>query len=325
MEQQRNNTFRIVSMMIIGLLLLLCGYLVWDKSQSSKIISNQTTELASTEKEKAEFEKNYYETLSDLESMKGDNMKLNAKIDSQKVVLQQQHGKIMKLIGSNADNKKIRDEIAKMKAAAAAFRSEIAALKEENEKLIASNQQLNTEKSLITDQVNQERAYNDELASKNADLEHQRNKIEEEKANLAKKVDKASVIKVTDILVEGYKLSDKGKQVSKRYAKNINGVRVCFKTSQNDLIDAGREKFYVRIINPNGETVNIPSAGSGLTSSETDGEQIPYSFEKDITYENAAAVTCANWQPQFNFSAGSYQIQVYNKGYLAGKSTFTLK
>lgn len=324
-EQKGNNTYKIVSITIIGLLLALSGYLLYQKSQSSNVIASQDATIMEIEKGKADVEKTYYEALADLEEMKGDREDMNSRIDSQKIELKKQRDQIVNLLATSKDYKAIKARIATMKSESEEFRRQLEALKAENQELAMSNEQLNTEKGLLAGQVNQERTSNDELAARNANLEATKTGLESEKASLAKKVDKASVIKISDILVEGYKLSTKGKEVSKRFAKNIDGIKICFKTAQNELVESGREKFYIRIINPTGETINIPAAGSGVIPGSDDGTEISYSLIKEFTYENTAAVSCTNWQPTYDFVKGSYEIYVYNKGYLAGKSTFTLK
>lgn len=324
-EQNSNNTYKAISITIILLLLALSGYLLYEKSQSANTIATQEEVIIEKEKSRADLEKTYYEALANLEQMKGDNEDLNGKIDSLKTELKKQRDHISSLMQTSKDYQAIKGKIAAMKAESEEFKKQIESLKAENESLAKANQQLNAEKEVLAGEINKERSSNDELTARNQSLESEKANVEGEKARLSKKVDKASVIKVSDILVEGYKLSSKGKEVSKRFAKNIDGLKICFKTNQNELVESGREKFYIRIINPNGETVSISNAGSGVINASEDGAEIPFSLLKELNYENAEAITCANWQPTYQFNKGSYEIHVYNKGYLAGKSTFTLK
>lgn len=320
-----NNTYKIVSISIIALLLLLSGYLLWQKSQNSNVIATQDAKLLEVEKNRAELEKNYYESLAELEEMKGDNTVLNERIDSQKVELKKQKDQISKLFTTSKDYNAIKARINTMRSSNDEFKREIAALREENEKLAQSNAQLNTEKGLLADQVNKERTYNDELSSRNVNLSSENERLAAEKNTLARKVDKGSVIKVSDILVEGYKINSRGKEVSQRKADDVEILRVCFKTATNELVSNGRERFFIRIINPTGETINVPSAGSGIVDGGEEGTQISYSLVKEFNYENNEAVSCASWKPKVAFQEGTYNIEVYNKGFLAGKSTFKLK
>lgn len=257
--------------------------------------------------------------------MKGDNTVLNERIDSQKVELKKQKDQISKLFTTSKDYNAIKARINTMRSSNDEFKREIAALREENEKLAQSNAQLNTEKGLLADQVNKERTYNDELSSRNVNLSSENERLAAEKNTLARKVDKGSVIKVSDILVEGYKINSRGKEVSQRKADDVEILRVCFKTATNELVSNGRERFFIRIINPTGETINVPSAGSGIVDGGEEGTQISYSLVKEFNYENNEAVSCASWKPKVAFQEGTYNIEVYNKGFLAGKSTFKLK
>ncbi|MBK8602926.1 MAG: hypothetical protein IPN87_07485 [Saprospiraceae bacterium] len=170
-EQKGNNTYKIVSITIIGLLLALSGYLLYQKSQSSSVIATQDAQIMEIEKGKADVEKTYYEALADLEEMKGDREDLNARIDSQKVELKKQRDNIVNLLATSKDYKAIKARIATMKTESEDFRRQIDALRAENDQLSTSNQQLNSEKELLTNQVNQERTSNDELASRNVSLE----------------------------------------------------------------------------------------------------------------------------------------------------------
>lgn len=308
-----NNTYKIVSISIIGLLLLLSGYLLYLKSQNSNLIATQDSKLVETEKNRAELEKNYYESLAELEELKGDNTELNSKIDSQKLVLKKQRDQIVGLIGTTKDYNAIKSKINTMRASNEDFKKEMAVLKEENDRLSQSNEKLSTEKGLLTDQITKERTYNDELATKNTTLTDENSKLATERQKLARKVDRGSVIKVSDILVEGYRLNSKGKEISQRHAKDVEILRVCFKTAINELVENGREKFFIKIINPNGETINVPSAGSGVIDGGDEGTQIAYSLQKEFNYENTEAVSCASWKPGSAFQTGTYNIEVYNK------------
>lgn len=321
-----NNTYKIVSISIIALLLLLTGYLLWNKSQNTNVIATQDAKLLDMEKNRAELEKNYYESLAQLEELKGDNTELNERIDSAKIELKKQKDQISNLMATSKDYKAIKEKIKEMRLANDEFEKEISALKAENDHLAQSNMQLSTEKDLLATQINQERGSSDELTAKNNKLQEQNSKLNDQQKILQKKVSKSSVIKVSDILVEGYKINSRGKEVSQRRARDIEILRICFKTGINDLIENNHESFYIKIINPSGETVVVPSAGSGvIDSGDEEGKQISYSIQKEFNYESVEAVSCASWKPNITFVEGTYNIEIYNKGYLAGKSTFRLK
>ena len=56
---------------------------MYNKAQQDKVIAKHKMELDDAEQVKVELEKEYYEALSDLEELRGDNTELNAMIENQ--------------------------------------------------------------------------------------------------------------------------------------------------------------------------------------------------------------------------------------------------
>ena len=81
----------------------------------------------------------------------------------------------------------------------------------------------------------------------------------------------------------------------------------------------------MRVINPTGETLAIEEMGSGIMSSSVSNEQIRYTKVQEYDYSNDATQLCFKWAPKTSFDPGTYQVEVYNKGYVAGTGAFTLK
>jgi hypothetical protein len=122
------------------------------------------------------------------------------------------------------------------------------------------------------------------------------------------------------------KAKGNGKNVKKRYAKNVDLLRICFTTTENDVASPGVEQFYVRIINPIGETMAIDEESSGILIDQETGEEIRYSSIREYDYTNNREEVCFDWAPvNPTFTRGNYQLEVYNKKYLAGRGGFQLK
>jgi hypothetical protein len=166
---------------------------------------------------------------------------------------------------------------------------------------------------------------NEELATAKTVLLSEKEKLTTENTTLAKKVNIASVVKVANISATGFKVKSSGKEVDQKRADKIDGIKICFDATENAITEQGVEQFYVRIINPNGETQAIENMGSGVFTNEANNEQVKYTSLKGVKYENKSQNTCMNWQPNIPFQEGTYTVEVYNKGYLAGSSTFILK
>ena len=90
-------------------------------------------------------------------------------------------------------------------------------------------------------------------------------------------------------------------------------------------MNAGKEKFYLRIINPLGEVMAIQDLGSGSMKLGNSDETIQFTQSVDVDYKNDVTNACFNWQPGIPFENGNYSVEVYNKGFMAGKASFVLK
>ena len=87
-----NSSQRLIAIATVVIIALLGinGYLLYNKITKDRLIEEQKQELISSEKMQAELEKEYYQSLSDLEEMKTANEELNAIIEQQKGELKSQ-------------------------------------------------------------------------------------------------------------------------------------------------------------------------------------------------------------------------------------------
>ena len=296
---------------------------MWGKAKSK----GNTLEAKNTEIEqlKAELEKDYYQALSDLEEMRGSNEELNTLIEKQKEELTAQKDKIDKLLRDSRNLKSARAEIKDLNSKAQQYLAEINQLREENELLLANNSQLTEEKQVLETSLMETKQTAEMLSSEKSQLENKAQQLEQTTQRLSEKVNVASVVKVTDLEVTGLKVRDSGNSTKKRSAKNIDQLQVCFNTTSNDVTNTGNELFFVRIINPDGVTLAIETLGSGEFRNNATGEAYLYTRTAEIAYENDVQQVCTIWAPGQAFDAGNYKLEVFNKGYLAGSSSFELK
>ncbi len=323
---QKSSQTQLIAVAAVTVLALLgvIGWLYNSNSQKTKLIEKHKMEIDEAAQVKAELEKEYYEALADLEELRGDNTDLNALIEKQKEELKSQKNQISGLIGSKRDLAAAREEIKLLKESAETALAELTKLREENEVLAANNQRLTEEKSILTDEITKERQVNDELMTVKAALTEEKEGLTKENNMLSKKVTRASVINVTDIDVQGFKLKGNGKEVKRGSAKNIDLLKLCFKANENGVADPGNEEFHLRIISPKGETIMVESMGSGVLTNVETGEEVGFTKAKELMYTGTDAMSCLSWQSETEMEKGLYAVEVYNKGYLAGKSTFKL-
>ncbi|MBK9017647.1 MAG: hypothetical protein IPM82_28365 [Saprospiraceae bacterium] len=319
-NQNKPNQNFIAIAAVIGVLLLgIIGYLAYQNMQKSRQLETTMSDLDETQKLKAELETQYNQALSDLEGQKTSNQELNAVIDQQKAELEQQRDKISGLLKNKGSLDKARIEIDNMKSQASQYMAQIEKLKSENEALAGENANLSTEKERLAADLQSKAMENEELSSTKATLVS-------EKEKLSEKVNIASVIKMKSISAVGQKVKGSGKVKDENSAKSVDQIKVCFTTVENEVAKAGSEKFYVRIINPLGETLAIEDMGSGMLINKKTGEEVRFTKMEEIDYSNNEAQSCIVWAPSnASFVKGAYQVEVYNKGFLAGTSKLTLK
>lgn len=314
-----------IAAVIIVALLGVNIFLMVSKAKQSRLNQELTSQLDESEQLKAELEKQYYEALSELEEMRGSNEELNALIEKQKEELKQSKDQIEGLLRDKRNLAAARKKIDELTLQVEGYLAEINQLRSENEQLSASNNQLSYEKDSLSTELSSQLVTNQELSSAKAALVSEKETLERDKASLSRKVNMASVVKVGDIDVTGLKIRSSGKSVRKRSADNIDEIQVCFNTTVNEVAEPGIERFFVRIINPLGETLAVEELGSGVIINNETGEEIRYTQIKEVNYERDVNNLCLNWAPNQPFQEGTYTVEIYNKGHLAGSSAFSLK
>ncbi len=318
----------IIAAVIVGLLGI-NAFLLYNKVQQDRTNTELMQEVDEAEKLKLELEKQYYEALSELESMKTNNEELNALIDQQKQELEEKKNKISRMIGQGKKNKReldeVRNQMASLRTQLDGYVTEVNELKEKNQLLEAANIQLSEEKSSLEGNLASQLTVNEELTTAKAALVSEKEELESKNSKLGEKVTQASVVKVNNVNATSWKVKKSGKPAKTRSADKTDRIKVCFTTTQNEVTTPGVEKFYVRLINPIGETLALENLGSGITKNTNTNEEIRYTQVKELDYNNDAMKGCFLWEPNIPFQKGKHTIEVYNKGYLAGTGELLLK
>ena len=326
MSTTSGNT-RLLPIAIVAVIALLgtTAYFWYQNSQLTERNRETMAKLDETELLKRDVEKQYYESLAELEEMRGSNEELNALIDSQKEELVASKKRIDGLLRDKRNLGKVRKELADLKEQTAAYVQEINQLREENGLLAEQNANLSEENEGLQRNVADMSVANDELTAARAELVAEKSVLMEERAALTETVTMASVVKVADVEVTGLRMKDSGKTVRKKYAKNVDLLNVCFQTTANEVTQPGDERFHVRIINPLGETLAVEEMGSGTLTNTLTKEEVRFTKAAEHQYQNDVSELCVTWDTPVALTPGDYGVEVYNKGYLAGQGSFRLK
>ncbi len=314
-----------IAVAIIAVLLIVNVILLVGRNRAANTNKELTSQLDESEQLKAELEKEYYEALSELEEMRGSNEELNALIEKQKEELKESKTQIEGLLRNKSQLAQARREIQNMNTQVQEYIAEINKLKQENQELMATTDSLSTENRTLATNLSSQQDSTRRLVSAREALLTEKEELMQTKEELSKKVNIASVVKVKNIEVEGQKVRNNGKTASRGSAKNVEQIQVCFETTANDVTENPTELFLVRIINPNGETLAIESLGSGTFQDNSNMETVRFTKMTEMPYDNDVAKQCTVWSPGQPFSEGQYTVEIYNKGYLAGTSTFEFR
>lgn len=319
---RKSNTGFIVAIAILAIAAIALLVTTISQSQAKTEMSSKYNE---SERLKADLEKQYYSALSELEEMKGSNEELNSLIEKQKEELTTQKNKIDDLLKDSRNLSAARGELKNLRSQVQQYVAQINQLKQENEQLTANVSQLTDEKTTLQSNLEQQQNAYTESESARAALVSEKQALEQDKATLSSKVNFASVIKVTGIEVQGLRSRNNGKFAKERQAKDVDQLQICFNTTSNEVAEAGNEAYNIRIIDPQGTTLSVEDLGSGVFSSSSTGEQLQFTMAKEFDYNQSPSQLCTNWAPNQPFTKGTYKVEVYNKGYLAGSTSFTLK
>ena len=297
METQNSNSPVLkILVVLLGIAILGLGYYTYNMYNESK----ETEQILKQEKEQVineleDLKVNYDQALQE-------KTELSNKFEEAK-------NRIESLIEEIKKQKKITASVIRK------YKREIAALKAQRDKLYkladslrAANMLLITENDSLSTNLEQQKQFNDTLLNKNEQL--------------SQTLNKAKILYPTNIVAQGVKIKSSGKVVETSKYKRATDIRVCFTVPKNDILETGKQTFYVRIINPNGEIVGSPK------TIDIEGETIQVSGSEDVIYENKALKVCIFVKPadkKREFIKGKYDVTIFHNGHKVGTTSFELE
>ncbi|OYX83759.1 MAG: hypothetical protein B7Y83_10440 [Flavobacteriales bacterium 32-34-25] len=278
---------------IAVLAVLLVGSLVYIFKLSSE------TEKVQTVLTKEVSEKD--SVLKDLEELKATYDAAIAENTSMSDELIQERDKV---VGLMDEVKKSKGDLSAFKTKMNLLQNKMKALMAENEGLKNQNVVLKTQRDSTAVVLDESKKYNQTLVGQNDEL--------------AKVVEKGAKLTVLNIQSSAYKVRSSGKEVETDKARRTNMLKISFTIAGNEIAQSGDKTYYVQVIdsknNVLGEKKNI----------SFDGKDLTYSFTSTVKYENKTVNVSENL-PGKDFQKGTYFINVFDKGELVSKSSFSLK
>lgn len=312
-----NSNSRLHAMYIV-LIALLIGGLVYTnislkKSKETIVVTEKQRDDVTTLK--AELDKKYNESLQEIESYRAENAGLDSILTVKEQELTAKKAKIDALLGQVSSLKAGDASKTKLLADAQLLISQM-----ENDKvrLQASIDSLvSVNKSLY-----QQR---DSISGELSNTLQRKQELDEENQKMKDRIDKASILSTANIQSTPIRMTRKGKEDEVSKAKDAEKLRVCFDLIQNKIAPVGQTEIAVRIISPDGTTIQMASLGSGTFKEATTGNDIPFTYNITPDYQNETKTVCSYWAQTFKFAPGKYSVEIYEKGFLIGQSSFVMK
>lgn len=320
-QQQAPNNKAKLALLLLLLLIILAGlgYAFSGKNTNKEL----EDKIISLEQAKVKSDSLYNNMKKELASYKQNNEDLYEQLADKEEELEQYYGKIKRLIAQaerdKASNKAIQIKLQKLSQEINGLKIYVDNQTKDIEELRQENIRLKKEKEALEEKVKKSQQENDNLKNSSSNLK-------EENENLAEKIDEAEVLRIVNMKAAGLRTKTNGKRVGISFAKRTEIIETCFEIVPNKVTPVGVNRFYLRLIDPAGFTVQDRNRGSGRLTTQ-DAKRIDYTVSKTFDYDPGIFSLCMEWSsyPTTPFSAGEYTIEIYNKGRKVSSKNFTMK
>lgn len=194
------------------------------------------------------------------------------------------------------------------------FKEQLIVLKSKSKVLLSTIDSLNS----ANVKLQKEKRYALKTIKKNTNLI---NDLEVVNDSLNKSIDKAAILKASNVQAQSYKLKSGKKRFTDR-AKRANAIDVCITLNENPLTLKGKKDIYIQIVSPEGNVVSDKGEIRFGNSS------LIYSKKEIVDYENKNLEICTaivaddDDQP---FLKGYYFVNVFHRNVKLGSTSIELK
>ena len=212
-----------------------------------------------------------------------------------------------KVVALMANLQKSKGDVASM----AKYKKQFLELESKMKGLVAENETLKKDNSVLTVQrdstivvLGESKKFNEVLVGQNEDL--------------AKTVEKGSKLSILNLKTAAFKVRSSGKEIATDKASRADVLKISFTIAENSIAKSGDKKYYVQVIDSKSNVI-------GEKQTENFGDKtLTYSFAASVKYENKTVDVTQNL-PSDKLEKGTFFVNVFDKGELVSKSSFSLK
>ncbi|MFO7789444.1 MAG: hypothetical protein ACQES1_07125 [Bacteroidota bacterium] len=297
-NKQKTN---LLTLLIIIMLIAIgvAGYFLVNLNRDYE---NLETELSETISAKDLIEEDLEALYSDYDSIQVENDSMSAKLDEEKE-------KIATLL----------DELQTVKANNAAviqkYKNEVETLRKIMKSYVYQIDSLNQLNTELIEESNKVRENHQRL-------QHEMDEVVNKSDQLELTVQKAAMIKATNITSQPYKKDNffsSDRETDK--AGKVDKINTSFTLVENDIAEPGPRTIYLRIVRPDGYVL-VNDDTNVFTFEE---EKLAYSASRDIQYDGNFLDVVIYYDVQQTLLEGKYEVQLYMDDYMIGKTDFILE
>ncbi len=294
MENQGNHSKLKGVIGVLVVLLVLSLVYIFKLTSDAKTLET-TVKTTTSEKEAV---------MKDLNALKASYDAAIAENTSMSDELIAERDKVVKLMDELKKAKGDTASLLKYKTQFKAMEVKMKGLMQDVEVLKKQNQTLKTNLDSTTVVLEDSKNYNQVLVGQNEEL--------------AKTVEKGSKLTITNLKTAAFKVRSSGKQISTDKASRTDMLQVSFTIAENKIAKSGDKTYYVQVIDAKS---NVLGNKETISFGDTN---LTYSFISTVKYENKTVEVSENL-PGKDFAKGSYFVNVFDKGELVSKSSFSLR
>ena len=148
--------------------------------------------------------------------------------------------------------------------------------------------------------------------------------LQDENVKLSNKVSLGAKLISGSINIMGIQVKESGKQKETNKGSKMDGMKISFNLKNNIMAEVGFYDFFIRILNPKGETLFIEGTGSGKFQYQ--GSEALYTTKERLEFtNNESKIYTIYWSKGSPFEKGNYKTEIYSQGLLIGQNAFEVK
>lgn len=293
-SSNRNNRIIIV-VLLIALIAAVAGLYI-QKQNNDQVVTDLTEEKNALIVDLDELAAQY-------EALILENDSVNQELVAERERIIALRDSVATLQGDVARLTRYRNEVYKLK-------KEKAVLLARADSLIIVNEQLETEKAAVEEELTEEKEITNTLSA--------------EKAQLEDKVARGQVLNAVEIIAGGIKERSNGEEKEVTKARKVERIKTCFVLAKNEIAKPGEKVIYLRVTDPDGMLIGKSMEEYAVSYN---GENIVCSEKQTVIYNNEAMDVCMYLERTEGeeWMEGTYEVEVYAENEKIGTSTFTLE